>query len=550
MIRRVFQEPNANETIAVLGREKILKDLNKIEKLLGTGEARTDLQHARALVQSLSPAINPVTAADSTASITSKSSSTSTPISLSLSAAFADVHLNDDELLQTARLSYEDAWQQPAISDLQSMRLLNTALRDVDAAAAFEHAVQFMSNACTDWPGEYFLQPPYIVLNLQSLLGRTNVRAHLAEIVRQCTNVTRAVRKRLLQTQLTDTRVVASESLMQRTESRTQITVPAFVGESLRCALDHLKGLIDLPATDAAQPEINLTFAWLVALLDIAELESGHCAGRLNEQLLADVGYLLRYFREKRNGNATADGSAAFDRRMYIQLLDFMCRWISIMPAHRDTAGVCSDEMQLAVLDYPLRLHLADLCSEVQAIVESSPSYDAEQTSVLLAAGTLLRPAIVMLTTIEDNAVDDPLLATSLAAIDTLSLHRSLPLVKRIFALIQRAQPRFESNAALRQNAEQLLVRLLAHEQLDVRRLAYALCAEQMKLFFGRLLDGSAMPQRNQHQLGQSRVVFLGVPLTVDLLVEVICFGEPSDDAKVSNHQLFKGAIVMVIVIL
>lgn len=535
VLRRLLQDSNANESIAVLGREKILKDLNKIEQLLSTVEALDDLQHARTLVQSLSPtAVDPATAGTeaSSTSITIQSSGTATPISLSRTVELSDVQLTVVELLQTARLSYEAAWQQPAISDLQSMRLLNTTLRDVSAAAAFEHAVQFMSNACTDWPGEYFLQPPYIVLNLQSLLSRTEVRAHLAEIVRQCTNVTRAVHKRLLQMQLTDTRVAAAAAAdQQQPETGTQITVPAFVGESLRTALDHLKVLIDLPAgAVAAQPEINLTFAWLMALLDLAELDAERCASRLSEQLLADVGYLMRYFRE-----SPADGFAAFGRRMYVQLLDLMCRWIRLMPTNHDRiASVCWDEMQLAILDFPLRLHLDGLWSDLYAIVESSPDFDAERTGVLLSCGAILRPAIALLRdSATADADDDPLLATSLAAIDTLSLHKSLPLVRRILARIQRCQSRFEGNAALRQNADQLLVRLLAHELLDVRQVTYALCAEQMKLFFGLLLDGSAMPQRSHQQLGRTHGVFLGVPLTVDILVEVICFGEPNDDVKV-----------------
>lgn len=88
----------------------------------------------------------------------------SVSINLNLTPSLTELNLDADELVKTARLSYEVAWQQPDIADLKSMRLLNSALRDMDAVAGFEHAVQFLSNACDDLPGEYFLQPPYIAL--------------------------------------------------------------------------------------------------------------------------------------------------------------------------------------------------------------------------------------------------------------------------------------------------------------------------------------------------------------------------------------------------
>lgn len=81
-----------------------------------------------------------------------------------ITSSLAKCQLDADELQQSTRLSYETAWQRPSISDLNSMRQLNRALRNVDDEAGFKHALGFLVNACADLPGEYFLQPPYIAL--------------------------------------------------------------------------------------------------------------------------------------------------------------------------------------------------------------------------------------------------------------------------------------------------------------------------------------------------------------------------------------------------
>lgn len=67
-------------------------------------------------------------------------------------------------LIRPPHLSYEDQWQVPLIADLHSMRQLSASLRNPHDAQNVEHGLNFLTSACDDLPGEFFLQPPYIFL--------------------------------------------------------------------------------------------------------------------------------------------------------------------------------------------------------------------------------------------------------------------------------------------------------------------------------------------------------------------------------------------------
>lgn len=53
-------------------------------------------------------------------------------------------------------------WEMPGTSDLNSLKLMKTSLRiDVDQANV-EHAIEYFNVIVNDFPGEYFLQSPFI----------------------------------------------------------------------------------------------------------------------------------------------------------------------------------------------------------------------------------------------------------------------------------------------------------------------------------------------------------------------------------------------------
>lgn len=58
--------------------------------------------------------------------------------------------------------------------------------------------------------------------------------------------------------------------------------------------------------------------------------------------------------------------------------------------------------------------------------------------------------------------------------------------------------------------------------------------ANRVKKFFGSLMDGSAMAMRNQAKFNP----MLGVPITKDVVIELVCFGAMNSDVQVRGFYL------------
>lgn len=58
--------------------------------------------------------------------------------------------------------TFMNAWEQPVASDLNTLKLLKTSLRVGVDRAGIEHALQYFDVIVKDYPGEYFLQAPYL----------------------------------------------------------------------------------------------------------------------------------------------------------------------------------------------------------------------------------------------------------------------------------------------------------------------------------------------------------------------------------------------------
>lgn len=117
---------------------------------------------------------------------------------------------------------------------------------------------------------------------------------------------------------------------------------------------------------------------------------------------------------------------------------------------------------------------------------------------------------------------------------------------------------KFDGNQKLRKRGEELLLRLFSHESNDLKgyiqmkpvhskqsniingifhtqnRITYRLAAEKMAHFFSCLMDGSTFISKSYATNGSKNNI-LGLPLTIDILIEIICFGLGSTDPTVKE---------------
>lgn len=63
-------------------------------------------------------------------------------------------------------------------------------------------------------------------------------------------------------------------------------------------------------------------------------------------------------------------------------------------------------------------------------------------------------------------------------------------------------------------------------------RITYRLAAEKVAYFFSCIMDGTTFISKS-YASHVSKSTFLGLPLTVDILIEIICFGLTSSESTV-----------------
>lgn len=321
-------------------------------------------------------------------------------------------------------------------------------------------------------------------------------------------------------------------------DDRYQITANSYLRDTLRTAIEHLNAMIHAADEDDAQQVIIRLFEWISELMELAELMTLERADTVDFRGPEQIGYMLRYFRQLR----VSDRSMEFRfwaRRMYLMLVHVLCRWLCVMPdqlpAERD--NICNIELEFGVLDAPLRNECENLWLFMHDFYVNhlSPEH-FDHINALLNASETLQPAVALLNDPEDMVAGhfvDPLLQNSLAASETLSVVNSIGLCDRLFKRVILVSLQFGTNPELRKNGELLLLRLLAHASVDVRRATYVLCTVQMVQYMASCVQ--SMKQKSRRPGPSRRGAFLGIPLSEDILVEMICFGEPSTEPRIQE---------------
>lgn len=72
--------------------------------------------------------------------------------------------------------AFTNAWELPQLSDVNSLKLLKTSLQEDVDRLNHEHALQYFDVIVNDYPGEFFLQSPYIFAVRNLIFGMQTER--------------------------------------------------------------------------------------------------------------------------------------------------------------------------------------------------------------------------------------------------------------------------------------------------------------------------------------------------------------------------------------
>lgn len=128
-------------------------------------------------------------------------------------------------------------------------------------------------------------------------------------------------------------------------------------------------------------------------------------------------------------------------------------------------------ELENALLDLPFRqLHSEQYESVMNAIKFNNTNNNDDYLDILLNCEKYLLPAIKLLRQ-PDKYSNVEFILLGYEALNTLSLHKSLDFVKKLIEIISKSIPLYDGNLQLKNIAEKIMLRLLAHENSKIKRL-------------------------------------------------------------------------------
>ncbi|XP_055593623.1 protein rotatin homolog [Uranotaenia lowii] len=452
---------------------------------------------------------------------------------------------------------YTKCWEIPLPSDKKTLRDLNDSLHPSGNDKDIQHAFNYMVPSINDYPPEFFLQPPYIYHSLIKLLEARKVSVRT--IVEMLHRLTVSIQKRIKSLQLTC--MYSYENSNTDCDSENiQISVPAFVHELFLLGINCLKEVSD----DMDLQDSNKVFNMFHDLIELASTQP--LDGFQFQEVRREFGYLCKHFRQSWESN-----SKCFSMRTkYLVTVNLLSRFLQLAKPNTDSTvelttadETCfphhqqynpndfetlnstghrralekndhswKHELQVAALDYPMK-HIYP--SLYEPILEQALKTPNPKLQILLEADEILAPAVTILRQ-PDSIKDEDLIFTGIEAIETLHLHRSTAMVKRLIKAIGRCCCYFQSNSRLREEAEKLTLRLLAHSDEKVKSAAYDACNGVIKDYISSLDEGAILTHRRTFPKVEGKMSALGIPLTVEILVEVICFGFCSQNTKIQQQ--------------
>ncbi|XP_053670517.1 uncharacterized protein LOC128720842 [Anopheles nili] len=567
----LLESKYGTEIVKFYTPDRIIKELNKIRYLIGTN-ADHDLLVRSLIRQVDSFKSTPLRRASSSSSldiesvvssITSMKLDTMDPSGLpgcsrgtGIVDSFASRWKDDSGF-------FTSCWETPDFSVVAVLERFNSSLLDDTNDENFQRALNFVMPYIKDFPPEFLLQPPYVGLSLLHLIQkrRLSIRKGFGMLL----SIIDSLRKRMRQRMLTVTYIPESGE-----RTRTQVSIGAFVSEMFQIGIEQLKELscdVDKLSTNMILIVLNQTTTFLMS--EHFSEQQKIPAPRFAE-LCTELGYLVKHYRQEWETD-TKRAVARTRYRITLQImLDFVRLWqkdpdnsppdpdvdrgISNeqfgatalynasdfatlnSTAHRKALEEADDtwrhECQLALLDFPLKV----ACPEMY---DNLCTYAGKENEPLLAWLITLKEklfqAVLLLrdSASHSNLSDEHLLMLGSEAISTLIFHRSLDLVRVILKCVAKCAGSVTEDGPLWDTIESITVRLLAHADEEIRCQVYESCSNMMKDFIGQLDEAPILTRRSLFSQGSPKLRAMGMPLSLQILTEVTCYGYTSSNMKI-----------------
>lgn len=481
---------------------------------------------------------------------------------LDLSVLTARLTLNEQakDTLFDVKTDMIKCWEIPGTMDLNQISSVKQNLLRPETAGdrSLRETLSILPGMIQDMPGEYFLQPPYLYRNL----------FHLLEADHELTKTIQLLNKNLLGRikfrQLAATYRVKDE---RELHYANQISIAKYVKDCFKCVLEQFKGVLD-----GNSSTVNQCLSIFSQLVELA-IQDPYGKANTYDGLMQELSDLCRYFRNAMGMHGNKD---FISRKYYLEILNDLVKLIrrrsttinctynpgdfeATREGDADPCGPVIDvdlsswtsEVQVALLDVSIKIIYPQLYDSIVSSVDLSTMKNSCLVSQLLHCEGELSSAVKLLKDVSVYS-HEQLIYSASDALATLSIHESTRLVIVIMKAINCLHSKLIADSKLRGEAEKVLLQLIAYPDTSIKRLVYQEMSNCMKIFFSSIVDGERSVVKLHKEAEKANgACNLGVPITTEILTEILCVGYPHADGHVTAQSesiltlLIKGRSVL-----
>lgn len=420
---------------------------------------------------------------------------------------------------------YIKCWSIPHQTDLEEMKTLRMNLMDHNNEENMEHAINFVRGVVKNLHGEFFLQPPYLYKSLFECLTFENYEKSILSILYDLTN---SLRSRIKMRTMTRTcEFVLDEHNVREV---TQLSIPAYCYKLMMTIISCLKEIED----HSNQERLNAYFELMNSIVNLFK----ECKGRYeNRAVLRELTFFAKFYREQYQ-SSEENFKFRVNYLTVLQMIMILANTDSLSKEDPDVLEVgdttetpiWKKELEISLLDLSLRETIPQKYAQIYELCKVGKN---ERLKQMVHAGRILFPAIAFLR--EPNMYnDEELIMNGLPMLDTLKIHRSEGLTRKLMTAVINCAPSFNRNSELRSHGEMLFLRLIATSVPKLKHLAYHMAVDAVKNFFTHVSDGTAGIRR-LYEVGEGSSRYMGAPINSDILTEIICFGMRSENKEIRN---------------
>ncbi|XP_055306610.1 protein rotatin homolog, partial [Sitodiplosis mosellana] len=221
-------------------------------------------------------------------------------------------------------LRFEMAWEVAGQRELQELSSLKSSLSIKSNQNELDHALQYFQHRIKDFPGEFFLQSPFVFMGLLQLIECERENFDYTSALTCCLKLTQNLTRRITMRRVSSLYVAKREHT-----TKQQVTIGSYCYKTFDAVLDFLRNIY----ADSDLASVNECFLILIEIVELVCKTAGSYSPEVAveyhfDEIISKLADFLRFIREMtsnygRNGHKTNRNNSISIIFLLCQLLIF-----------------------------------------------------------------------------------------------------------------------------------------------------------------------------------------------------------------------------------